>query len=192
MSNHYELHQAVGDPGKVATVLPGSGYTAMGPLLYHPRAALHALGWTVRVVEWCGRPGLEAARTAAVELLEGVDAPGGGGIHLVIGKSLGTLAIPTAARLGLPGVWLTPLLTHDDAADVRETVSGLEGDHLLIGGAADPYWDHGLVARLRADFVEVPGADHSLEVPDDWRKNLEIVEDVTAEIEHFAASFDLR
>jgi hypothetical protein len=47
------------------------------------------------------------------------------------------------------------------------------------------------VAGLRADYVEVPGGDHSLEIPDDWRKNLEIVEDVAAEIEHFAASFDL-
>lgn len=190
MSDFYQLHRADGDPERVATVLPGAGYTAMGPLLYHPRAALHALGWTVRVVEWSGEPTFGRARLAAAELLEGSDAPPDGATHLVIAKSLGTLAIPAAVRLDLPGIWLTPVLTSDDAVDVREAVTGLEADHLLIGGTADPYWDHGLVSTLRADFVEVPGGDRSLEIPDDWRKNLEIVEDVTAEIEHFAATFD--
>ncbi|MBE1875605.1 hypothetical protein [Myceligenerans pegani] len=191
MSNVYELHRTNGDPGRVATVLPGAGYTAMGPLLYHSRAALEGLGWTVRVVEWTGRRDFDEARAAAAELLEGADAPADGATHLVIAKSLGTLAIPVAARLNLPGVWLTPVLRHDDAADVRDAVTRLEGDHLLIGGTADPLWDHDLVSGLRADFVEVSGADHSLEIPDDWRKNLETVEDVTAEIEHFAASFDV-
>ncbi|GAB3164695.1 hypothetical protein GCM10027059_21220 [Myceligenerans halotolerans] len=191
MSSVYELHRTAGDPGRVVTVLPGSDYTATAPLLYHSRAALRELGWTVRVAEWSGEPGLAAARAAVSALLEGPDAPGDGATHLVIGKSLGTLAIPAAARLGLPGIWLTPLLTSDDAADVREAVTGLEADHLLVGGSADPAWDHDLVSGLRADFVEVPGGDHRLEIPDDWRKNLETVEDVTAEIEHFASSFDV-
>ncbi|RPF20047.1 hypothetical protein [Myceligenerans xiligouense] len=191
MSNFYELHRVDGDPDRIVTVLPGDGCAAMGPLLYHSRAALRELGWTVRTVGWSGSPGLDAARVAAAELLEGRDAPRDGVTHLVIGKSLGTVAIPAAARLGLPGIWLAPLLTWADTADVREAVTGLEGDHLLIGGSADPTWDHDLVSTLRADFVEVPGGDHGLEIPDDWRKNLETVEDLTAEIEHFASSFDV-
>ncbi|MBO0611173.1 hypothetical protein [Myceligenerans salitolerans] len=192
MSNIYDLHRTDGDPSRVVTMLPDVAYTALAPLLHHSRAALLELGWTVRVVEWSGTPDLDGARIAAAELLEGSDGPGDGVTHLVVGKSLGTLAIPAAARLGLPGIWLTPLLTWDDAADIREAVAGLEGDHLLIGGSADPTWDHDLVASLRADFVEVPGGDHRLEIPDDWRKNLETVEDLTAEIEHFASSFDVR
>ncbi|GAB4086760.1 hypothetical protein GCM10028784_33900 [Myceligenerans cantabricum] len=190
MSETYTLHCTDGDPSRVVTVLPGQGYTAMGPLLYYPRAALDALGWTVRVVEWQGEVDLDAARTVAAEVLEGEDAPAADATHIVLGKSLGTLALPVAARLALPGVWLTPLLTRDDAADVRTAVAGLRCDHLLIGGTADPTWDHDLVSGLRADFVEVSGADHSLEIPDDWRKNSETVQDVTSEIEQFAASFD--
>lgn len=162
----------------------------MGPLLHYSRAALRALGWTVRVVEWSGNPDLDTVRASAVALLEGSDAPGDDVTHLVVGTSLGTLAIPAAARLGLPGVWIAPLLTQRDAADVRAAVSGLEGDHLLIGGTADPQWDHDLVTGLGADTVEVPDGNHLLEIADDWRENLETVEDVTAEIEHFAASFD--
>lgn len=192
MSNFYALHCTEGDRTRVATILPGQGCSVDGPLLHHTHTALRALGWTVRLVEWTDPPRPETARETASRVLDGPDAPAAAVTHLVIGQSVGTVAMPTAAKLHLPGIWLTPLLAGQEAPELRSAAAGLAEDHLLIGGSADPTWDHDLVASLRADYVEVTGANHALEVPDDWRRNLETVEDLTAEIEYFAASFDAR
>ncbi|MFC8799022.1 hypothetical protein ACFT2C_14905 [Promicromonospora sp. NPDC057138] len=185
----YTLHVAEGDPARVATILPGSGYTAMGPLLWYARAALSDQGWTVRTVEWTDTPTWDQARGAYEEILDGADAPDEDALHIVVAKSLGTLAMPLAVRLGLPGVWLTPVLTGEDAPEVRETAADLDEDHLLIGGTADDLWDGDLADGSQADVVEVEDADHSLEVPNDRAENLAILDEVISAIEEFAGSF---
>jgi hypothetical protein len=185
----YTLHVTEGDPARVATILPGSGYTAMAPLLWYARAALTDLGWTVRALEWTTKPSWDSARGAYEEILDGADAPDEDALHIVVAKSLGTLAMPLAVRLGLPGVWLTPVLTSEDATDVRETAADLDEDHLLVGGTADPLWDGDLADGSQADVVEVEDADHSLEVPNDRAENLAILNEVVSAIEEFAGSF---
>ena len=185
----YTLRVVEGDPARVATILPGSGYTAMAPLLWYARAALTDQGWTVRAQEWTAEPSFDSARTAYEEILDGADAPDEDALHMVVAKSLGTLAMPLAVRLGLPGVWLTPVLTSEDASDVRETAADLDEDHLLIGGTADPLWDGDLADGSQADVVEVENADHSLEVPNDRAENLAILDEVISAIEEFAGSF---
>jgi hypothetical protein len=185
----YTLHVTDGDPARVATVLPGSGYTAMGPLLWYARAALRDLGWTVRTLEWTAEPTWDHARGAYEEILDGADAPDEDALHIVVAKSLGTLAMPLAARLGIPGVWLTPVLTSGEAPEMRETAAELDEDHLLIGGTADPLWDGDLVDGSEADVVEVEDADHCLEVPNDRAENLAILNEVISAIEEFAGSF---
>jgi hypothetical protein len=185
----YTLDVADGDPARVATILPGSGYTAMGPLLWYARAALRDQGWTVRTLEWTAKPTWDEARSVYEQILEGADAPDEDALHIVVAKSLGTLAMPLAVRLGLPGVWLTPVLTSEDAPDVRETAAELDEDHLLIGGTADHLWDGDLVDESEADVLEVENGDHSLEVPNDRAENLAILDEVIAAIEEFAGSF---
>jgi len=188
----YALHATDGDPARVATILPGSGYTAMGPLLWFARAALCDQGWTVRVLEWTAKPTFDSARLAYARVLDGADAPDEGLPHLVVAKSLGTLAMPLAARLGLPGVWLTPLLTSEDAPEMRSAVAHLGGDHLLVGGSADPHWDGALAASSAADVLEVGNADHNLETPKDRAESLLILDEVAWEIEEFAGLFGPR
>jgi hypothetical protein len=185
----YTLRVADGDPARVATVLPGSGYTAMGPLLWYARAALSDEGWTVRTLEWTDKPTWDEARAVYEEILDGSDSPDEDTLHIVVAKSLGTLAMPLAVRLGLPGVWLTPVLTSDDASDVRDTAADLDEEHLLVGGTADPLWDGDLADGSQADVVEVENADHSLEVPHDRAENLAILDEVVSAIEEFAGSF---
>ncbi|GHH75032.1 hypothetical protein [Promicromonospora soli] len=185
----YTLHLTDGDPARVVTILPGSGYTAMAPLLWYTRAALSDLGWSVRALEWTDKPTFDSARAAFAQVLEGADAPDEDALHIVVAKSLGTLALPLAVRLGLPGVWLTPVLTNEGALDVREAAADLSEDHLLVGGTADPLWDGDLVDGSDADVVEVENADHCLEVPNDRAENLAILDEVVAAIEEFAGSF---
>jgi hypothetical protein len=185
----YTLHLTDGDPARVVTILPGSDYSAMAPLLWYTRAALSDLGWSVRALEWTDKPTFDSARAAFAQVLEGADAPDEDALHIVVAKSLGTLALPLAVRLGLPGVWLTPVLTNEGALDVREAAADLSEDHLLVGGTADPLWDGDLVDGSDADVVEVENADHSLEVPNDRAENLAILDEVVAAIEEFAGSF---
>ncbi|MFD2795810.1 hypothetical protein ACFS27_19775 [Promicromonospora vindobonensis] len=185
----YDLHVHEADPARVVTVLPGSGYTAVAPLLWYTRAALRDLGWTVRTLEWTAPPSFSSARAAYAEVLGEDDAPDDDALHLVVAKSLGTLAMPLAVRLGLPGAWLTPVLTSEQAPDVRETAAELDENHLLVGGTADPLWDGDLADGSEADVIEVENADHSLEVPDDRTENLAILDEVVSAIEEFAQSF---
>ena len=185
----YDLRVDQADPARVVTVLPGSGYTAVAPLLWYARAALRDLGWTVRTLQWTAPPSFSSARAAYAELLDDDEAPGDDALHLVVAKSIGTLAMPLAVRLGLPGVWLTPVLTSEQAPDVRETAADLDENHLLVGGTADPLWDGDLADGSEADVIEVENADHSLEVPDDRAENLAILDEVVSAIEDFAQSF---
>jgi len=184
----YELHVTDADPERVVTVLPGSGYTAVAPLLWYARSALGDQGWTVRTLTWTATPSFESARAAYAEVL-GEDPSVEDTMHLVLAKSLGTLAMPLAVRLGLPGVWLTPVLTSDQAPDVRETAAELDENHLLVGGTADPLWDGKLADGSEADVFEVENADHRLEVPYDRAENLAILDEVVSAIEDFTGSF---
>lgn len=165
----------------VATLLPGRGYGPQAPLLYYTRLLLHGRGWVVRTVDWDKVPGLDVADHAAVtafthELLATADPAR----DVVVGKSLGSLALPAAAARGVPGVWLTPLLGVED---VRRAAARAAGSTLLIGGTADPLWDGAAAAATGAAVLEVRGADHSLERPGDLTGTLEVLATVLSRIE---------
>lgn len=81
---------------------------------------------------------------------------------VVIGKSLGSHAAAAAARLGIAGIWVTPLLTDPFVLDA---LTSSTAPFLLVGGTADPVWD-GVAARaLTPHVLELPDADHGLFVP---------------------------
>ena len=156
----------------VATLLPGRGYGPQAPLLYYSRLLLRSRGWAVRTVRWEQVPGFDPTDHPAIaayarEALATADPAR----DVVVGKSLGSLALPAAAERGLPGIWLTPLLAIED---VRRAAARAAGTALLIGGTADPYWDAGAAAATGAEVFEVPGADHSLERPGDLDTTLAV------------------
>ncbi|WP_125777135.1 alpha/beta hydrolase [Antribacter gilvus] len=183
----WQWHTTEGDPARVATLLPGSGYTTAGPLLHYARVALSQQGWTVRALDWLERPDTATARSVYnIAVSDGGGSALPGARHLVVAKSLGTLALPAAARLGVPGVWLTPVLTGASAAEVRTAVIELGPDHLLVGGTADPLWDGAVASTSAAQALEIQGADHSLEIEGGWQESLAVLERVTAAIEEFA------
>ena len=57
---------------------------------------------------------------------------------------------------------------------------------LIIGGTKDKLWDSEAAAHVQAEVIEVPDANHSLEVPGDWRRSIEILRQVTAAVETLA------
>ncbi|MFC7880251.1 hypothetical protein [Isoptericola sp. NPDC057391] len=180
-----------GGAGLVLTVLPGVGYTAEGPVLARPAAALRSAGWTVRAVVWDGRPDFDVARRVYADVLRDGVAAAPAAAQLVLAKSLGTLALPVAVELGLPGAWLTPLLTTDRAPEVRAAAAGLGVSGvpaLLAGGTADSLWDSALAAASGARVLEVDGGDHSLEVDGDPERTAAALDAVTAAVVDLAAA----
>ncbi len=100
-----------------ALLLPGANYTAQAPLLYWSAAVLLASGWRVSAAEWeesdreFGNP--QEVIDRAFQLSEDQTSAE---VHLVVAKSLGTLALPRCIDERIAGVWLTPLLNRSEVA----------------------------------------------------------------------------
>lgn len=162
-------------------LLPGSGYTVQAPLLSWCAAMLVDGGWHVQAVEWSMT---DAAREQPVAFVERAveqafaEAPVQGRC-LVVGKSLGTFALPWAVRHGVPGVWLTPVLTD---SVVARALDAADASHLAVGGDRDTVWLPGNVASTAARLVTVPGGDHGLMVPGGWRASVEAQTTVIDEV----------
>ncbi|WP_238703336.1 hypothetical protein [Arthrobacter sp. TS-15] len=171
---------------KVAVLLPGSGYPVEGPVLFWVGEMLGALGWHVQAVRWTpddlpsAGPQEFAAAAAKTAFAAAPDADQ----RLIVAKSLSTLCIPWAEEERVPGIWLTPLLTDER---VRSTISMSSKEDLFIGGSLDKLWDGGRKSESAGTFFEVPGADHSLQIPEDWRASQLAQTEVFDRIEAFAA-----
>ncbi|UKA49244.1 hypothetical protein LFT48_17675 [Arthrobacter sp. FW305-123] len=175
------------DPGKtkVAVLLPGSGYPVEGPVLFWVGEMLGFLGWHVQAVRWTpdDSPGTAPHEFAAHAAQTAFAAAPDAEQRLIVAKSFSTLSIPWAEEARIPGIWLTPLLTDEK---VRHSISASTKDDLFVGGSQDKLWDGGRRSELAGTFVEVPGADHSLQIPDDWRASQQAQADVFARVEDFA------
>lgn len=172
------------DPARVAIILPGGMYTPVAPLLYYATAVLLRHGWTVQEVWWTGAPDRAAApgwvreQAAAALARESADQV------LLVGKSMGTYAAGLAAERGLPAIWLTPNLTDNG---VVEGLLAASKPRLLVGGTADPYWRGDIARSSGAEVLEVPDADHAMEIEDDPVRSVEILGQVTAAMDRFVA-----
>lgn len=165
----------------IAVLLPGTGYSVQRPLLHWAGALLRERGWTVREVAW--EVPEEAFEEPAAfvephlaEAFDGTDGP-----RLVVAKSFGCFGLAWAVREQVPGVWLTPVLADEG---LRAALAAAPARHLVVGGAEDPLWAGGPGA-IEAEVVEVPGADHGLEVPGDWAASLEAQRAVLERIASF-------
>jgi hypothetical protein len=152
------------DANRCAVLLPGLVYPTRAPALWFAREAAMAKGWSA--LEVLGEAGededaLGWERRCAESAIEAA-----GEVRvLVIGKSLASVLAGEIGERDLPAVWLTPLLDQpsgiDGLARARQPV-------LLVGGDADPTWQP---ASLRPggqiETLELPGADHALQVPGD-------------------------
>ncbi|WP_063739208.1 alpha/beta hydrolase [Streptomyces hokutonensis] len=179
-----------GAPDRVAVVVPGVGYTPAMPLLHFARAVLLQHGWTVQELWWripddFSRFGVEE-RIAWVEaeVTRAVDAEAGA-CRLVVGKSLGSLGCGVVAERDIAAAWLTPVLTID------QVVRGLrraQAPTLLVGGGADKLWDSGVAGSSGHEVLEIPGADHSLELAGDARGSVDVLGEVVSRLDQFVGS----
>ncbi|MFW3473124.1 alpha/beta hydrolase [Streptomyces microflavus] len=179
-----------GDPDRVALVVPGVGYSPARPLLHFAREVLRQHGWTVQELWWHVPD--DFARLPVDERIAWVEWQVGravsaeeGACRLIVGKSLGSLASGIAADRGIAAAWLTPLLTFDH---VVRALRRAQPPTLLVGGTADKLWDAEVAASLHHDVLEVPSADHGLELPDDVVGSAEVLRQVVSRLDHFVGS----
>ena len=175
-------------------LLPGAGYSTTAPLFWFAREAALARGRNVlAVIDRYDRdtdPLRWAEDRAEASLQHVGDLPE----TILVGKSITSLAALLAARRGLRAIWLTPLLGEGGTSVSHTVADGLAAataSFLLIGGTADPAWD-GVRARsfARGEVLEVPDADHSLQVHGDVRRSLTNLHQVTSAISDFLAAAD--
>jgi hypothetical protein len=111
---------------------------------------------------------------------------------LLIAKSLTSLAARIAAAESLPAVWLTPLIATPGTSVAEQVLAGLRAGtepKLLVGGSDDSSWDGGVASTLsNAETLELPDADHSLEVPDDVARSLDNLRRVTEVLSRFVTA----
>ncbi|MFF1831786.1 hypothetical protein [Paenarthrobacter sp. NPDC058040] len=174
---------------KVAVLLPGSGYPVEGPVLFWVGEMLGALGWHVQAVRWTAedRPKDDPHSLVALAVENAFAESSPAGQRLIVAKSLSTLAIPWAEETQTAGIWLTPLLTDER---VRKTVANSTKNDLFVGGSEDKLWDGGARPGLHGTFLEVPGADHSLQIPNDWRASQAAHAEVFGRIEAFVLELE--
>jgi pimeloyl-ACP methyl ester carboxylesterase len=174
-----------GDRTRCAVVLPGQFYPTRAPVLWFAREAAMAAGWGA--LEVLGEPGthpdgLGWERECAERAL---DAAGDARV-LLIGKSLASLLAGEISERGLAAVWLTPLLTEDS---VIEGLARARRPTLLAGGTADPVWRAEAIPDNAAlEVLEVPGADHSLQVDGDLDASLDALRRLVAAVSAVAAA----
>jgi len=151
-----------GTNGRVAVLLPGRGYSPNHPLLYYARSVVLEQGWSVEEVNWSAKD--LASHESLTDTIKSTLDKVADKNPLVIGKSLGSFALPLVAPLGWPAIWLTPLLNLPELVDALRNV---KGKTLLVGGTADDVWDSKVAMATGLQVLEIPGADHGLEIPGD-------------------------
>ena len=152
--------------GRVAVVLPGAHYLPGFPLLWFVREALQQRGWGVlevwAEVEDGADRGAWVAELARAALARTEDASA----RLLVAKSISSLAAGLPEAAALPAIWLTPLLNLDEVLTALRRRSVRD---LVVGGSEDdPHWIGSAARSLpRAEVLEIPGADHALQLPGD-------------------------
>ncbi|MFI9160345.1 alpha/beta hydrolase [Kitasatospora aureofaciens] len=179
-----------GDPDRVALVIPGVGYSPARPLLHFAGSVLQRHGWTVQELWWqvpdTFREFTTDDRIAWVErrVAEAVDAEHGA-CRLLVGKSLGSFAAGLAADRNLAAAWLTPVLTLDH---VTRALHRACAPTLLIGGSADDLWSRTVADSTGHQVLELPAADHGLELPHDPVGSVDTLREVVARLDGFIGS----
>ena len=160
----YVDHAADGTPLGRCIVLPGRQYTPDGPMLFFAAQVALMRGWDVRQV-WWEVPQFDSDAEGVAWVGSELDAAldGYAGRVLVVAKSLGSLAAPTAAARGYDAAWLTPLLTEPDAA---EPLLSYPVAQFVVIGAGDPYFSQDVFDALPGECLLVSG-DHILRVSGD-------------------------
>ncbi|MBH0170053.1 alpha/beta hydrolase [Fictibacillus sp. 18YEL24] len=196
----YVIQTKTDQPKGLAIMLPGIGYTVKSPLFHFSSGAFLNKGYDVLHVNYPYSStdyedfSLEEITSALINdvskvLNEVVDHTFYKSYY-VIGKSFGTMAIPTALDM-LPSqstkaIWLTPRLIGEQ---VFQTLRTCTQDSLCVIGDKDPFYDidkmNHIIRNPSIECMMPPGANHALEVDNDILTSIDMVKSVMKRIDDF-------
>lgn len=164
----------------MAALFPGRQYTPDRPLLYFAREVFLAHGWSVEEVWWDAEDlitdeSLQARVKRELEQVADRDP-------VVLGKSVGTLAVPLVSELNLPAIWLTPLF---DRPELVSALNSVKSKTLLVGGTDDEFWDSAVAKATGLQILELPGGDHNLEIAGNPLASVRFLSELLMTIESF-------
>lgn len=195
---HKFKRQPEGAAGLLVT-FPGNNYGVDGPLLYYPSELLWAAGWDTLALTFGFQSDMtpfsfevvpeviEESRLAVETVLAEDRYPRVG----LVGKSLGALVVVhlcsvVAELADARDVYLTPPIGN--AFFDQPFIEGRQRAYLAMG-TADRFYDPEAIKRLRSErdftLTVIAGADHSLDVPDDFEASIEAVRRVTGDVVRF-------
>lgn len=186
----------------LSLILPGLNYTCDMPLLYYSTQVMLAAGADVLQVKYdytqTQQNQASSLKERFSQMKEDVTQIAQVALrqrdyqHLtLVGKSLGTLAIPYLLDADLPiqpqtCIFLTPILNELLPALplIQQSVHTI-----YVIGTQDHYYDPDLVAQFRTEnpdnFMIIKGANHSLEIPGEIMQSLSQLEILVKRIDRF-------
>lgn len=200
IANTYFCHEKKSD--HLSLILPGLNYTCDMPLLYYTTQVMLATGADVVQVKYdytrmqarqasslterFSQMKVDVIQMAQLALQQREYK------HLIlIGKSLGTLAIPYLLKENLPVppqtcIFLTPIL--HELMPALELIQQCCHTFYVIG-TQDHYYDPDLITHFRTEntdnFMTIDGANHSLEIPGEIMQSLSQLEIIIKRIQLF-------
>lgn len=170
-----------GTNGRLAVLLPGRAYSPNHPVLYYTREVLLVEGWSIEEVWWA--PEDLVSDEAVTKRIEAVLNAESESSPLVVGKSLGSYALPLVVKRGWSGIWLTPLFNRPELVAASKEI---RAKTLMIGGTGDETWNGEVAKSSGQQILEIPGADHGLEIPGDPSASVRILGEIVTTIITFA------
>lgn len=191
------------DTNHLALILPGLNYSCDMPLLYYAAQILLEAGTDVVQVKYDYTQNRSGGSASTLKERFGdlqTDVTQIARVALVqrdykrltvIGKSLGTLAIPHLLQADLPlrpqtCVYLTPIL--NELVPILDLLQ-ICPRNLFVIGTSDRYYDPGLIKQLISpqgeNFMIIEGVNHSLEYPGDTIHSLEVLDKVVRRMQNF-------
>ena len=191
------------DTDHLALILPGLNYSCDMPLLYYASQIMLEAGADVVQIKYDYTQTQPSSKDSPLSdrfgsLAEDVTQIAHVALAqrdykylTVIGKSLGTLAIPHLLQADLPlrpqsCVYLTPIL--NELVPKRDLIQTCPRN-LFVIGTSDLYFDPELISQLispNADnFMIIDGVNHSLEFQGDTSHSLEVLDEVVRRMQNF-------
>lgn len=156
------------DPERWMVLLSACDYPVTAPLFWFTRMVGLEAGWSVAAVDLTGEDRTGGGAVRAAEVAVGLP-----GRVVLVTKSDSSLAAPVAAEHRLPGIWFTPRLSDPEVAEALRRV---DAPGLVVGSPNDPDWRVDASAGIRrAEVLQLPDADHNLEVRSDPARTVELL-----------------
>lgn len=193
-----------GESRALAVILPGLNYSCDNPLLYYTTNLCSAHSIDVLQL-WANYTGAEFQSLSdeaqlhwlvedATALIAAGRAQRSYSHLILVGKSIGTLTL--GALLDQANtyqdahlIWLTPLIRYPV---VVRSMSHSAKNSLFLAGGADRSFDTNLLGGARRflshQHLIIDGADHSLQIPGDLPRSLDVMKQIVAEVETFINS----